>query len=162
MKSTEPRAWESEAVKAEPVYVSHWGHHSQERIITTTSERNKDSTILHFIHASPGGSVVKNTGDTCLIPGYGRSPGGDLATHSSILAWKIPWTKEPGRLQSIETQRVGHDWVTKYDITHHKRKWIRKDWPKAQDSKIHDITFTLDSKFLRPRPDPGREGQRIR
>ena len=32
-----------------------------------------------------------------------------MATHSSILAWKIPWTEEPGRLQSIESQRVGHD-----------------------------------------------------
>ena len=31
------------------------------------------------------------------------------ATHSSILAWRIPWTEEPGRLQFIESQRVGHD-----------------------------------------------------
>ena len=33
----------------------------------------------------------------------------ELATHSSILAWKIPWTEEPGRLQSMGSQRVGHD-----------------------------------------------------
>jgi len=33
----------------------------------------------------------------------------EMATHSSILAWKIPWTKEPGRLQSMGSQRVGHD-----------------------------------------------------
>ena len=32
-----------------------------------------------------------------------------MATHSSILAWKIPWTEEPGRLQFMESQRVGHD-----------------------------------------------------
>ena len=32
-----------------------------------------------------------------------------MATHSSILAWEIPWTEEPGRLQSMESQRVGHD-----------------------------------------------------
>ena len=32
-----------------------------------------------------------------------------MATHSNILAWKIPWTEEPGTLQSIELQRVGHD-----------------------------------------------------
>ena len=32
-----------------------------------------------------------------------------MATHSSILAWTIPWTKEPGRLQSMESQRVRHD-----------------------------------------------------
>ena len=35
--------------------------------------------------------------------------GKGMATHSSILAWRIPWTKEPGRLQSIESHRVGHD-----------------------------------------------------
>ena len=34
------------------------------------------------------------------------------ATHSSILAWRIPWTEEPGRLQSIGSQRVGHDLAT--------------------------------------------------
>ena len=44
-----------------------------------------------------------------------RSLGGEdpleeeMATHSSILAWRIPWTEEPGGLQSIESQRVGHD-----------------------------------------------------
>ena len=32
-----------------------------------------------------------------------------MATHSSILAWKIPWTEEPGGLQSMRSQRVGHD-----------------------------------------------------
>ena len=35
-----------------------------------------------------------------------------MATHSSTLARKIPWTEEPGRLQSMGSQRVGHDWVT--------------------------------------------------
>ena len=34
------------------------------------------------------------------------------ATHSSILAWRIPWTEEPGRLQSMESERVGHDCVS--------------------------------------------------
>ena len=33
----------------------------------------------------------------------------EMATHSSTLAWKIPWTEEPGRLQSMVSQRVGHD-----------------------------------------------------
>ena len=35
------------------------------------------------------------------------------ATHSSILAWEIPWTEEPGGLPSLELQRVGHSWVIK-------------------------------------------------
>ena len=34
----------------------------------------------------------------------------ELATHSSILAWRIPWTEEPGRLQFMGSRRVGHDW----------------------------------------------------
>ena len=34
----------------------------------------------------------------------------EKATHSSILAWRIPWTEEPGRLQSIGSQSMGHDW----------------------------------------------------
>ena len=36
-------------------------------------------------------------------------PEEDMATHSSIVAWRIPWTEEPGRLQSLGSQRVGHD-----------------------------------------------------
>ena len=35
----------------------------------------------------------------------------EMTTHSSILAWRIPWTEEPGRLQSMGLQRVGHDWA---------------------------------------------------
>ena len=40
-------------------------------------------------------------------PGSGRPPGEEIATHSSILAWEIPWTEEAGRLQSMGSQRVG-------------------------------------------------------
>ena len=36
----------------------------------------------------------------------------EMATHSSILAWRIPWTKEPGRLQSMGSQRVRYNWAT--------------------------------------------------
>ena len=37
----------------------------------------------------------------------------EMATHSSILAWEIPWTEEPGGLQSLASQRVGHNLTTK-------------------------------------------------
>ena len=64
----------------------------------------------------PGGSDCKasarNVGDPGSIPGSGRSPEKEMATHSSILAWRIPWTEQPGRLQSTRSQRIGHDWVT--------------------------------------------------
>jgi len=53
----------------------------------------------------PGGSHGKasdyNAGDPGSIPGLGRSPKEEKAAHSSILAWKIPWTEEHGRLQSM-------------------------------------------------------------
>ena len=41
----------------------------------------------------------------------------EMATHSSILAWKIPWMEEPGGLQSMVLQRVGHDWATSLHFT---------------------------------------------
>ena len=43
------------------------------------------------------------------FPGWEDPLGKGMATHSSILAWRIPWTEEPGMLQSIGLQRVGHD-----------------------------------------------------
>ena len=39
-----------------------------------------------------------------------------MATHSSTLAWKIPWMEEPGRLQSMGSLRVGHDWATSLSL----------------------------------------------
>ena len=46
-----------------------------------------------------------NAGDVGLIPGSGRSSGEEIATHSSILALEIPWTEEPGGLQSVGPQK---------------------------------------------------------
>ena len=49
-----------------------------------------------------------------------------MAPHSSTLAWKIPWMVEPGGLQSMGSQRVGHDWVTSlslFTFLHWGRKW---------------------------------------
>ena len=40
----------------------------------------------------------------------------EMATHSSIVAWKIPWTEKPGSLQSMGSQRVGHDWATSLSV----------------------------------------------
>ena len=49
-----------------------------------------------------------------------------MATHSSTLAWKIPWVEEPGGLQSVGLWRVGHDWETSlslFTFMHWRRKW---------------------------------------
>ena len=65
----------------------------------------------------PGGSDSKesacNAGNPGSIPGEER-----VAPHSSILPWNIPWTEEPSGLQSMRSQRVGHDWATKHTHKH--------------------------------------------
>ena len=53
-----------------------------------------------------------------------------MATHSSVLAWKIPWTEEPGRLQSMGSQRVRHDWSDLEHIQTHT-SYIHQDRPYA-------------------------------
>ena len=50
-----------------------------------------------------------SAGDPDLVPGWEDALEKGMATHSSILAWRIPWTEEPGGLQSIGSQRVRHN-----------------------------------------------------
>ena len=67
--------------------------------------------MKHF--EASGGSNSKESAckaeDVDLIPWWGRPPGEGMATHSSVLAWRMPWTEEPGGLLSIGSQRVGHE-----------------------------------------------------
>ena len=71
----------------------------------------------------PGGQMVKRL--PAIQETWVRSLGWEdplekeMATHSSTLAWKIPRTEEPGRLQSMEFQRVGHDWATSLHFLNH-------------------------------------------
>ena len=58
-----------------------------------------------------------------------------MATHSSILAWKIPWTEEPGGLQSMGLQRVGHDRVTNTDTQGELSDWT------AKNTEAYCLTF---------------------
>ena len=64
----------------------------------------------------PGGSGVKNLpaneGDAGSMPGSGRSHRWGNATCSTIFTWRIPWTEEPGGLQSMRSKRAGHNWAT--------------------------------------------------
>ena len=53
----------------------------------------------------------------------------EMATHSSTLAWKIPWTEEPGRSQSMGSQRVGHDWATLLLTSIEDGTWRKKRLP---------------------------------
>ena len=61
-----------------------------------------------FPSGSEGKASACNAGNLGLIPGLEDLLEKEIATHSSILAWRIPWTEEPGRLQSMGSHRVGH------------------------------------------------------
>ena len=71
----------------------------------------------------PGGSESKASAYKCGGLTWVQSLGQkdllekEMATHSSTLAWKIPWTEEPGRLQFMGSQRVGQDWVTSLSLS---------------------------------------------
>ena len=75
--------------------------------ICLESKELRDTLVIRKVKNLP--AIQETLG---LFPGSGRPPGKGNGTHSSILAWKIPWTEEHGRLQFMGSQRVGHDWVT--------------------------------------------------
>ena len=62
-----------------------------------------------------------------------------MTTHSSILAWRLPWTEEPGGLQSIGLQRIGHDLV----LNNHNNTTFKKTFIFLHCGKVYD--------FLRPK-----------
>ena len=65
-------------------------------------------SLLGFPDGSDGKKSACSAGDLSSIPGENPLEK-EMATHSIILAWEIPWTEEPGGLQSMGSQRVGHD-----------------------------------------------------
>ena len=85
----------------------------------------------------------------------------EMATRSSILAWKIPWMEEPGRLQFMGSQRVGHNWMTSltHSLTHSNMNLMWSPGPYSpsttfssyiQSSTYHSLvsaTITLKSRF---------------
>ena len=67
---------------------------------------NKLREIVGFPPSSVGRESACNAGDPGSIPGSGRSLEKEMAAHSSILVWRIPWTEEPSRLQSMGSQEL--------------------------------------------------------
>ena len=78
--------------------------------------------IYIYIYGLPGGSVVKNPPamQEMQVPSLGQEDPleEEMATHSSILAWRIPWTEELCSLESMRSQRVGHNVVTEHAHMH--------------------------------------------
>ena len=82
----------------------HWQHH--------VDIKHRSQETLGFPSGSDSKASTCYAGDPGSIPGSGRSPGEGKVTHSIILAWRVPWIKEPSKLQSMGSQRVRHDWAT--------------------------------------------------
>ena len=61
----------------------------------------------------------------------------EKATHSSIIAWKIPWTEELGGLKSMGSQRVGHDWGTEHNIGF--TPYVKVNWIAAMTQTLERI-----------------------
>ena len=115
------------------------------------------SLIRGFPGSSNGKESACNARDLSSIPGLERSPGEGNGNHFSILAWRIPWTEEPGRLQSIGLQRVVHNWVTAFIRKTSKRcTWIPNEnqfkgqrwrvgitWSLCQSSGLEDFMGPL-------------------
>ena len=98
-KSSHPAGWQKKAWKVMNL-VSRW-----ERIST-----NKESDMTERLISD----LIREPLEKAMAP------------HSSTLAWKIPWTEGPGRLQSMRSLRVGHDWATSlslFTFMHWRRKW---------------------------------------
>ena len=89
----------------DPVYVSAacFGDHS-EIIPCSTLDSSWASLMVHWVKNPP---AMQETQVQSL--GWEDPPEKEMATRSSILAWRIPWTEEPGGLQSMGSQRMGHD-----------------------------------------------------
>ena len=90
-------------------------------------EKNLKIIYIIYVYITygnfPGGSDGKAICLQCGRPGFNSLGQEDplekeVATHSNTLAWKITWMEEPGRLQSMGSQRVGHDWATSLYITY--------------------------------------------
>ena len=87
-----------------------WMTTSKAFYCTNEASIKRHATCLHlgFPRGSGGKEHACNAGDPSSIQGSGRPLEKRMATHSSIPAWRIPWTETPGRLQSVGSQRVGH------------------------------------------------------
>ena len=82
-------------------------------VLVSGVQKNNLVTHVYTSWGFPCGSDSKasayDAGNLGSIPSLGRSLEKEMAAHSSTLAWKIPWVEEPGRLQPMGSQRVGHN-----------------------------------------------------
>ena len=101
--------------RGQPPHRSFWVSRGLGHAKTYSSRRKTSCCILNHLPGFPGGSNDEESaclmGDPVQALGREDPLEEEMATHSSILAWRIPWAEEPGGLQSMGSQRVGHDWA---------------------------------------------------
>ena len=87
-----------------------------------------------------GGSVSKESDCKTWVQSVGREDPLEkgMATHASILAWRIPWTEEPGRLQSLGSQRVRHNWSN----------WTYTNLGNSSSLSIHRVMSTMGTVMV--------------
>ena len=141
-----------------PTFVLHAGpkflcvegspYHTSATNICSPHFQEKDNPILSRSKGFPSGSVVKTlpamqeTMQEMRVLYLGQEDPLEegMATHSSILAWRIPWTEEPGRLQSMGSQRVRHDWS---DSAHTHTIWKEHIKSCSSDSVSRTLRWHL-------------------
>ena len=134
-----------------------WGHHVTGR--SRAVKRNGVPWCLGFL--VPWASLVAQrlkhlpaTWETWVQSLGQKDPlEKELATHSSILAWRIPWTGEPGGIESTGWKRVGHDWETntKHNIKLDKSEWYfsKRD---VKNLAVKAISLKLELSTFRSLP----------
>ena len=87
------------------------GNYTQYSIITYNGKESEKESICMYVCITWASLVVQTVKRETQVRPLGREDllEKEMASHSSILAWKIPWTGQPGGLQSMGSQRVGHD-----------------------------------------------------
>ena len=98
----------------------------------------------------PGGAVVEkspvNAGDTVRSLGQEDPLEKEMATHSNNFAWRIPWTDEPGGLQSMGSQRVGCNWAEELEAAEHAHMQKIQNFIYVTLENFIDVT--LESSYV--------------
>ena len=105
---------------------------------------------LGFLGGSNGKESAYNAGDMGSILGWEYPLEEGMTTHSSILAWEVPWTEEPGRQQSTVSKRIRHDWS---DNTNCYISQTNIIWSYTVEHRIWGGYIGFQQRFFPPRTD---------
>ena len=141
-----PKGISSKAAQEHNFRITHGFNHQTWRMKIWQCIRMSAICKCHSLHsASLVGSAVKNLPamQETWVPSLGWEDllEKETATDSSTLVWRIPWTEEPGRLQSMGSQRVGHDWATSLSLN--PPNWSIRPMPSYQNSNVCIAQGTL-------------------